>query len=286
MVPVNLRTEDPNGRVGNEISMLPLGLPLDIEDPAERLRVVARRSAAMKAARVADVIQLIGIGLGWTPPSLQQSLASLPFMPQCEPALIVNMVCTNVPGPMVPLYSNGRELLTYYPHVPCGSDVGISIATSSYNQNLYHGITSDAQAAPDAELFRDFLVEAYEELREAAGIRPIAATATTLKKPSKAVAPEERHADRETRATAIEPSSVLMKRAETVRPGAGTETDVAQPELSREPATFRDATVKGAPSKVDKAPCCQASQTAGRQEESPFDNRLRSRRPRYAMGLQ
>jgi hypothetical protein len=122
----------------------------------------------MKSARVADVVTLIGTSLGWLPPNLQHSLAALPFFPQ--PVLIVNMVCTNVPGPMVPLYANGRELLTYYPHVPCGSDVGISVAVSSYNQNLYYGITYDAQAAPDGELFRDFLVESYEELREAAGV--------------------------------------------------------------------------------------------------------------------
>jgi diacylglycerol O-acyltransferase len=189
MIPVNLRTEDPNGRVGNEISMLPLSLPLDIDDPAERLRVVAKRSAAMKAAHIADVVQLIGIGLGWTPPTLQHFLAELPFMPQREPALIVNMVCTNVPGPMVPLYSNGHELLTYYPYVPCGSDVGISVAISSYNQKLYYGVTSDAQAAPDADLFRDFLVEAYEELREAAGIRPTA-TSEAARKPTPSVVPE------------------------------------------------------------------------------------------------
>jgi hypothetical protein len=187
MVPVNLRTENPQGSVGNEISMLPLTLPLDIADPAERLKEIARRSAAMKAARVADVVQLIGTGLGWTPPTLQQTLAGLPFLPQTSPALIVNMVCTNVPGPMVPLYSNGRELLTYYPHVPCGSNVGISVAISSYNQKLFYGVTYDGEAAPDGELFRDFITESYDELRDTAGVRPAASasrSATTARAPA------------------------------------------------------------------------------------------------------
>lgn len=167
MVPVNLRTGDSRG-AGNEISLMPLSIPLDIENPVERIKAITMRSAAMKAARVADVIQLIGMGLGWTPPVLQQSLAALPFLPQ--PVLLFNMVCTNVPGPMIPLYASGRELLTYYPHVPCGSDVGIGVAISSYNRSLYCGVTYDAQAAPDGELFRDFVVDAYEELREAAGV--------------------------------------------------------------------------------------------------------------------
>jgi len=148
--------------------LLPLTLPLDIEDPVERLKAVSARSSAMKSAHIAEVISLLCNGMGWAPPFIQQSLAALPILPQ--PVLMFNMVCTNVPGPMVPLYSNGRELLTYYPHVPCGSDVGISVAASSYNRTLYFGVTYDCQAAPDGELFRDFLIEAYTELREAAGV--------------------------------------------------------------------------------------------------------------------
>ena len=67
---------------------------------------------------------------------------------------------------MIPLYANGRELLTYYPHGPCGSEVGISVAVSSYNQHLFYGVTYDMQAAPDGELFPDFLLESYIELRK------------------------------------------------------------------------------------------------------------------------
>ena len=171
MVPVNLRTEDPRGSTGNEISMLPMSIPLDIDDPVERMRTVTARSAAMKSARVADLIALLGSWLGWTPPALQNSLGPLPFLPQ--PVLLLNMVCTNVPGPMVPLYVNGRELLTYYPHVPIGSEIGIGVAIQSYNQKLHFGITYDGQAAPDGELFRDFVVESYEELRQAAGVAAV-----------------------------------------------------------------------------------------------------------------
>ena len=170
LVPVNRRSGQGDCEPGNEISILPVSLPLDIADPVERARSVAMRSAAMKAARIPDVVALIGMWLGWTPPSMQLKLAALPFLPQ--PVLLFNMVCTNVPGPMIPLYSNGHELLTYYPHVPCGSDVGIGVAISSYNQNLYCGVTYDHQAAPDGELFRDFMIESYEELRAAAGLAP------------------------------------------------------------------------------------------------------------------
>ncbi len=172
LVPVNARPAGENGSAGNQISMLPLSVPLGIEDPLERIQAVMRRANAMKNARIADVIALIGTWLGWIPPQMQQSLAAMPFLPQ--PVLMFNLVCTNVPGPMVPLYANGRELLTYYPHVPCGSDVGIGVAISSYNKGLYFGVTYDGEAAPDGEIFRDFLVETYQELRAAAGVAPVA----------------------------------------------------------------------------------------------------------------
>jgi len=196
MVPVNLRTDDRQDSVGNNISMLPLSIPLDVDDAAERMRVVTLRSSAMKSARVADIVALIGTSLGWIPPGFQQSLAGLPFMPQ--PVLIVNMVCTNVPGPMVPLYVNGHEVLTYYPHVPCGGDVGISVAISSYNQSLNFGVTYDGQAAPDGELFRDFLIEARDELREAAGVPSQPATRVqSPKRESVATAAPDPRAHRE-----------------------------------------------------------------------------------------
>lgn len=220
MVPVNLRSEDPHGRAGNEISMIPLSVPLDIPDAVERLREVARRSAAMKCARIADVIQLLGTGIGWIPPALQHSIAALSFMPQ--PVPIVNMVCTNVPGPMVPLYANGRELLTYYPHVPCGADVGIGVAVSSYNQSLFYGVTYDTQAAPDGELFRDFLVESYQDLREAAGVRamPVAAPAARPAAPP-APAPADLRAHRMTEPVpepAPEPAPAVLKPKKQVPP--------------------------------------------------------------------
>jgi len=66
--------------------------------------------------------------------------------------------------------------------VPCGSEVGLGVAIASYNRNLHYGVTYDMQAAPDGELFRDFLIESYEELRKAAGVPAMAAAA----KPPKA----------------------------------------------------------------------------------------------------
>ena len=44
-----------------------------------------------------------------------------------------------------------------YPQVPTGYELGIGCAAQSYDGKIGFGITSDADAAPDAERFRDFL---------------------------------------------------------------------------------------------------------------------------------
>ena len=44
LVPVNARPAGENGSAGNQISMLPLSVPLGIEDPLERIQAVMRRA--------------------------------------------------------------------------------------------------------------------------------------------------------------------------------------------------------------------------------------------------
>jgi hypothetical protein len=81
-----------------------------------------------------------------------------------------NMVCTNVPGPRFPLYTIGHEMMSMYPIVPIAWEMGIGCAIASYNGTLYLGLNADVGAAPDAHLLRDYLVESYVELRDAAGV--------------------------------------------------------------------------------------------------------------------
>jgi diacylglycerol O-acyltransferase / wax synthase len=168
MCPVNVRREEQRGRLGNQVSALLVNVPLDIDDPAARLTEVNRRTETLKNSRLADLLHMMATWAGAIPAPLQAMVAALPFVQFASP--IFNMVCTNVPGPQIPLYALGQEMLTYYPHVPCGNDMGMNCAIQSYNHKLAFGITSDAAAAPDAVHMRDFLDESFNELRRAAGL--------------------------------------------------------------------------------------------------------------------
>jgi len=169
MVPVSMRQVEQRGALGNLVSVLPIEIPLDLPDPLERYSHLTKKTGTLKGARVAEGINVLTALMGTVPASMQAlmgSLASTPVPP-------FNTVCTNVPGPQIPLYALGRKMIASYPYVPVGFMLGVSCAIFSYNQMLYFGVTADVNAMPDVDKFQELLNEAFVELREAAGVAPI-----------------------------------------------------------------------------------------------------------------
>jgi diacylglycerol O-acyltransferase / wax synthase len=166
MTPVNVRAETERGMLGNRISMLIVEVPLGASAPVERLHKINERTKALKEGHVADGVAVIG-----------QALATLPL-----PTLIAvgntmtmgnglgNIVCTNVPGPMIPLYTVGHRMLAHYPIMPIGWNMGIGCAVMSYDQQLFVTFVADAAAGPDVAVLARFMEEAYTELRAAADV--------------------------------------------------------------------------------------------------------------------
>ncbi|MDO8615787.1 MAG: wax ester/triacylglycerol synthase family O-acyltransferase [Dehalococcoidia bacterium] len=166
LTPVNVRREDERGALGNRISMLLVEVPVGVHDPVERLRIINERTDALKRRNVADGLQQLSDLLGGAPPAFQAFAAGLPTPPNT----LAHMVCTNVPGPMIPLYSVGHRLLAHYPLVPIAWEMGIGCGVTSYNQKLYFGLIADAEAAADVQRLKEFLDQSFIELRSAAGV--------------------------------------------------------------------------------------------------------------------
>jgi len=167
--PVNMRRDDGES-LGNQITFLPVALPLDIADPAQLLYAVATRTEIMKSARASHLVALMASWLGAAPPPLQAAFWwGVPMVPL--PAALLNMICTNVPGSAEPLYAAGRRLISSYPHVPTGYELGVNCAVQSYAGKLCFGFTADAHVVPDVGRLREFVKESFEELCRAAGLR-------------------------------------------------------------------------------------------------------------------
>ncbi|HEX6894505.1 MAG TPA: wax ester/triacylglycerol synthase family O-acyltransferase [Bryobacteraceae bacterium] len=163
MMPVNLRSAEQRNGLGNQISLVPMNVPLDCSSPLELLRAIHKRSDALKRAHAANLAVLGGSFLAMLPVPVQAGLTAV--LSNNVPVLPFDMVCTNVPGPSEPLYVLGRKLLTYYPYVPIGDFMGICCAMVSYNGTFYFGLTGDSAAAPDLYRLRDFLDDAFLQLK-------------------------------------------------------------------------------------------------------------------------
>ncbi len=166
LTPVNVRREDERGALGNHITMLLVEVPVGMSDPVERLRTITERTRRLKSAHVADGMESVASLLLTMPAPLGAMLGAA----GPPPNTVANIVCTNVPGPMIPLYTVGHRMLSGYPMPPPLWGMGINCGVMSYNGKLYFGLVADAQAAPDVERLREFLEQSYVELRVAAGV--------------------------------------------------------------------------------------------------------------------
>ncbi len=168
--PVSLRRGDQNESLGNQISFLPVALPLDVRNPVRRLQGVTSRMEIMKHSSIANLVGLAGSWIAAAPPPLQALLwRGIPDV--ILPVPLLNMICTNIPGSPVPLYAAGKRMIAAYPQVPTGYDLGVGCAVQSYDGKLCFGLIAESHVAADVGQLRDFLFLSFRELYEAAVLK-------------------------------------------------------------------------------------------------------------------
>src|SRR4029078_5749767 len=86
-------------------------------------------------------------------PALFHALAGINGVPPGG----ANLVCTNVPGPMIPLWSVGHRMLSMHPMLPLAGGLGLGGGIMSFNQSLYFGIMSDPNIVADVDMIARFL---------------------------------------------------------------------------------------------------------------------------------
>ncbi|MGO1971499.1 MAG: WS/DGAT/MGAT family O-acyltransferase [Propionibacteriaceae bacterium] len=110
-----------------------------------------------------------------------------------------DLVITNVPGPQKPLYAAGAPLLASYPVIPLGTGHLLAIGVTSYNGQVYFGLTADRDKVSDldvlAQCLEDSLAELLDTTERAATSRPPtrrAAPRTTPRKKTAKKAPAKK----------------------------------------------------------------------------------------------
>ena len=163
LVPVSIRTEDEQHKLGNRIAALRGPLPVYAQDPVERLQIVREAMQGIKDSKQALGAEVISGLEGFAPPTLLAQTSRLNFSTR-----LFNLIVTNVPGPQFPLYLMGREMLEIVPVAFLPENHALAIAAMSYNGKLDFGLLGDYDAMPDLERFAGFLDESLAELVEAA----------------------------------------------------------------------------------------------------------------------
>src|SRR3954469_6002159 len=163
LVPMSIRGEEEMSAGGNRIAAMRGPLPVYVDDPVERLRVVRESMAGVKESKQALGAEVIAGLQDFAPPTLLAQASRLNFSTR-----LFNLIVTNVPGPQFPLYLLGRELEELIPVAFLPENHALAIAIMSYNGTVDFGLLADYDAMPDVEFVTHAIRESLAELLEAA----------------------------------------------------------------------------------------------------------------------
>jgi diacylglycerol O-acyltransferase / wax synthase len=168
LVPVSIRAKGEQGTLGNRLAAMRGPLPVYVEDPVARLRVVKQAMDGLKESKQAVGAEVLAGLQDFAPPTILAQASRINFSTR-----LFNLLVTNVPGPQFPLYVLGRELEEVFPVAFLPREHALAVAIMSYNGGIDFGLLADFDAMPDLDAFAGMLDEARKELVAAARARDV-----------------------------------------------------------------------------------------------------------------
>ncbi len=169
MVPMSIRqsVSGPNSAEPSDpVASYLLDLPVSEPNPVMRLHQVSFAMAAhTDSGQGVGADSLMELGR-FAPPTLHALGARVG---SGLARRLYNVLITNVPGPQIPLYAAGAPVVSMYPVAPLVKGQALAISATSYNGEVFFGITADRDAIHDVDDFGQQITESLEELRATAG---------------------------------------------------------------------------------------------------------------------
>jgi diacylglycerol O-acyltransferase / wax synthase len=159
LVPVSIRARDEHHQLGNRLAAMRAPLPIYVEDPVARLRVVRQAMDGLKESKQAVGAEVLAGMQALAPPTILAQASRLNFSTR-----LFNLLVTNVPGPQFPLYVLGRRLRDLFPVAFLPKRHALAVAVMSYDGGMDFGLLGDYDAMPDLELLGSHLGESLAEL--------------------------------------------------------------------------------------------------------------------------
>lgn len=148
--------------VAPHLQTLPIGEP----NPLMRLHQVASGTQAHKDTGRAVAAESLSDLAGFAPATLHALGVRTAAEAMRRPH---DLVITNVPGPQIPLYAAGSRLTESYPVLPLAAGHQLAIGVTSYNGEVFVGLTADRDGVRDLDVLASCVSSAVEELRDAGG---------------------------------------------------------------------------------------------------------------------
>ena len=157
-----------------------VSLPVQVDDPIERLRLVRTSTRIAKEDHELLGPQTVGQWLDYVPPLMIRSVFRWTSRRQA-PNQLFNVIVSNVPGPRQRGRIAGAVVTEIYSVGPLAAGAAMNVTVWSYVDQLNISVLSDDQTFEDAHEATDALVAAFAEIREAAGLsQPTAEVETAL----------------------------------------------------------------------------------------------------------
>ena len=167
-VPVSYNTS-PDRLDGNEFTYLTPSLPVQIEDPLQRVELTSMATKIAKENHHLLGPTLLPAWLSYLPPALAPRF----FRTQArrvESASVMNLTISNVPGPRERGHIEGATVSEIYSVGPVVAGSGLNITVWSYVDQLAISVLTDDVTLVDPHEATDAMIDAFIEIRRAAGL--------------------------------------------------------------------------------------------------------------------
>ena len=178
VAPINLRGKGGKASTpGNQVSAMSVPVRTDIAGPLERLAAIRDYTVEAKEAK-AGVSARIMTDLSQHIPGATMAAVARLVTSERFAVRGTNLFISNVPGAQVPLYLAGAQLVQQHGMAPLANNMGLFVATPSYNGRIAFSIVCERSIMPDIAFFRECIDESFADLM-AATPKPAKAKAAT-----------------------------------------------------------------------------------------------------------
>ena len=154
---------------GNRFSGVMMILPIELEDPLERVQAV--HDAAVDAKETHNLLgpELVSRWSAYFPPAPAEWLFGW-LAEKDGQNKVLNIPISNVPGPREHGRVGGALVTEIYSVGPLTTGSGLNITVWSYVDQLNISVLSDGATLEDPHELTDAMIEAFVEIRRAAGL--------------------------------------------------------------------------------------------------------------------